>query len=128
MRVPLQWLREYCDPTIGTAELASLLTLHGVKTERFFRYGVPEREHYVVGRVLEAVAHRYPAKHYVMVDDKVRILAAMKQSWGSKLTTIFPRQGHYARDTAEVAKYPAPDVTLESIGALAERDLSALAG
>jgi FMN phosphatase YigB (HAD superfamily) len=79
-------------------------------------------------KMLEAVAHRYPAKHYVMVDDKVRILAAMKQSWGSKLTTIFPRQGHYALDTAEVAKYPAPDVTLESIGALAERDLSALAG
>ena len=47
-------------------------------------------------KMLEAVAHRYPAKHYVMVDDKVRILAAMKQSWGSKLTTIFPRQGHYA--------------------------------
>jgi FMN phosphatase YigB (HAD superfamily) len=79
-------------------------------------------------KMLEAVAHRYPAKHYVMVDDKVRILAAMKQSWGSKLTTIFPRQGHYALDAAEVAKYPAPDVTLESIGALAERDLSALAG
>jgi FMN phosphatase YigB (HAD superfamily) len=79
-------------------------------------------------KMLEAVAHRYPAKHYVMVDDKVRILAAMKQSWGSKLTTIFPRQGHYALDAAEVAKYPAPDVTLENIGALAERDLSALAG
>jgi FMN phosphatase YigB (HAD superfamily) len=79
-------------------------------------------------KMLEAVAHRYPAKHYIMVDDKVRILAAMKQSWGSKLTTIFPRQGHYALDAAEVAKYPAPDVTLESIGALAERDLFALAG
>jgi hypothetical protein len=57
----------------------------------------------------------------------VRILAAMKQSWGSKLTTIFPRQGHYARDAAEVAKYPFPDITLEAIGALAERDLSPLA-
>jgi hypothetical protein len=78
--------------------------------------------------MLEAVAHRYPAKHYVMVDDKVRILAAMKQSWGEKLTTIFPRQGHYALDAAEVAKYPAPDIALEAIGALAERDLSALAG
>jgi hypothetical protein len=64
-----------------------------------------------------------------MVDDKVRILAAMKQSWGSKLTTIFPRQGHYAHDTAEVAKYPVPDITLDAIGALAgRRDLSALAG
>src|ERR1700728_171715 len=79
-------------------------------------------------KMLEAVAHRYPAKHYVMVDDKVRILAAMKESWGAKLTTIFPRQGHYALDPAEVAKYPAPDLTLEAIGALVERDLSALAG
>jgi FMN phosphatase YigB (HAD superfamily) len=78
-------------------------------------------------KMLEAVAHRYPAKHYVMVDDKVRILAAMKESWGSKLTTIFPRQGHYALDAAEVAKYPAPDIALENIGALAGRDLSAFA-
>ena len=45
----------------------------------------------------------------------------MKQSWGAKLTTIFPRQGHYALDAAEVAKYPAPDLTIEAIGALAEQ-------
>jgi phenylalanyl-tRNA synthetase beta chain len=57
MLVPLEWLGEYCDPRLGTEELASLLTLHGVKTERWFRYGVPAREHYVVGRVLEAVQH-----------------------------------------------------------------------
>jgi FMN phosphatase YigB (HAD superfamily) len=76
--------------------------------------------------MLESVAHRYPAQHYVMVDDKVRILAAMKQIWGSKLTTIFPRQGHYALDVTQVAKYPAPDVTIENIGALAGRDLSSL--
>jgi phenylalanyl-tRNA synthetase beta chain len=55
--VPLEWLRSYCDPQIETEELASLLTLHGVKTERSYRYGVPERDHYVVGRVLEAVQH-----------------------------------------------------------------------
>jgi FMN phosphatase YigB (HAD superfamily) len=79
-------------------------------------------------KMLDAVARRYPAKHYVMVDDKVRILAAMKQAWGTKLTTVFPRQGHYAFDAAEVAKYPVPDVTLESIGALAEYDLTALSG
>ena len=79
-------------------------------------------------KMLDSVTRRYPARHYVMVDDKVRILAAMKQAWGSKLTTIFPRQGHYALDVAEVAKYAAPDLTLESIGALAERDLSALSG
>ncbi len=77
-------------------------------------------------KMLDCVARRYPARHYVMVDDKVRILAAMKQAWGSKLTTIFPRQGHYARDPAEVAKYPAPDMSLETIGELAQRDLSSL--
>src|SRR5579872_210602 len=58
-------------------------------------------------KMLESVTRRYPARHYVMVDDKVRILAAMKQVWGSKLTTVFPRQGHYAFEAAEVAKYPA---------------------
>ncbi len=79
-------------------------------------------------KMLESVAHRYPARHYVMIDDKVRILAAMKQCWGSKLTTIFPRQGHYALDAAEVAKYPAPDMTIETIGTLAARDLSSLPG
>ncbi|HVW71247.1 MAG TPA: HAD family hydrolase [Steroidobacteraceae bacterium] len=79
-------------------------------------------------QMLDAVVRRYPAKHYVMVDDKVRILAAMKAAWGSKLTTVFPRQGHYALDAAEVARYPAPDITLEAIGELAECDLSALPG
>ena len=78
-------------------------------------------------KMLDAVARRYPAKHYVMVDDKVRILAALKQAWGSKVTTIFPRQGHYGLDAADVAKYPPPDITLEAIGELATRDLSALA-
>src|ERR1700744_4835005 len=79
-------------------------------------------------KMLESVARRYPARHYVMVDDKVRILAAMKQAWGAKLTTVFPRQGHYALDAAEVAKYPAPDITIETVGALQECDLSALSG
>ncbi len=79
-------------------------------------------------KMLDSVARRYPARHYVMVDDKVRILTALKEWWGAKVTTLFPRQGHYALDVAEVAKYPAPDLTLESIGALAERDLSALPG
>ena len=78
-------------------------------------------------KMLDAVARRYPAKHYVMIDDKVRILAALKQAWGSKVTTIFPRQGHYGLDAADVAKYPPPDITLEAIGELATRDLSALA-
>jgi len=53
-----------------------------------------------------------------MVDDKVRILAAIKKHWGARVTTVFPRQGHYALDAAEVARYPKPDITLERIGEL----------
>ena len=77
-------------------------------------------------QMLESVARRYPARHYVMVDDKLRILAAMKGSWGTKLTTVFPRQGHYAVDPAEVAKYPPADLAIERIGALVDHDLSDL--
>ncbi|HEX5209810.1 MAG TPA: HAD family hydrolase [Steroidobacteraceae bacterium] len=69
-------------------------------------------------RMLDSVVRRYPASHYVMVDDKVRILAAMKSAWGASLTTIFPRQGHYARDPQQIAAYPAADVTVERIGDL----------
>jgi FMN phosphatase YigB (HAD superfamily) len=69
-------------------------------------------------RELDDVAARYPADHYVLVDDKVRILAAVKEAWGTRVTTVWPRQGHYALNAAEVAKYPAPDVTLERIGDL----------
>jgi FMN phosphatase YigB (HAD superfamily) len=69
-------------------------------------------------KMLEAVAHRYPAKHYVMVDDKVRILAAMKAVWRDRLTTVFVRQGHYAHDARLVAASPPADVTIESIGDL----------
>ena len=67
-------------------------------------------------RMLDAVRQRFPALRYVMVDDKLRILAAMKREWGEALTTIFPRQGHYAHDAKETAAYPAADVTLERIG------------
>jgi len=69
------------------------------------------------------VEAKYPAKHYVMVDDKVRILAAIKQNWGARVTTIFPRQGHYALDKALVAQYAPPDITLESIGELQKYSL-----
>ena len=69
-------------------------------------------------RELEDVETRYPAAHYVMVDDKVRILAAIKKYWGRRVTTVFPRQGHYALDAQLVAQYPKPDVTLERIGEL----------
>jgi FMN phosphatase YigB (HAD superfamily) len=74
---------------------------------------------------LEDVERRYPADHYVLVDDKVRILAAIKSVWGDRLTTVFPRQGHYAFDTKEIAKYPPPDITVERIGDLLEYDLPA---
>ena len=67
-------------------------------------------------RMLDSVQRRYPAARYVMVDDKLRILTAMKRAWGASLTTIFPRQGHYARDPKELASYPAADVTLELVG------------
>jgi FMN phosphatase YigB (HAD superfamily) len=79
-------------------------------------------------QMLESVERRYPARHYVMVDDKLRILAAMKKSWGSRLTTVFPRQGHYAVDPAEVAKYPPADLTVEHIGELVDHDFSKLTG
>ncbi len=74
---------------------------------------------------LEDVERRYPADHYVMVDDKVRILTAMKKTWGARLTTVFPRQGHYAT-APDVATYPRPDITIEHIGALVDVDLPTL--
>ncbi len=73
---------------------------------------------------LDDVEAKYPAAHYVMVDDKVRILAAIKQHWGKRVTTVFPRQGHYALDAALVAKYPKPDITLERIGELQKYSLA----
>jgi len=79
-------------------------------------------------QMLDAVARRYPARHYVMVDDKLRILAAMKQIWGARLTTIFVRQGHYALDPREVAAWPAADVTLASIGELTDCPLPLVSG
>jgi FMN phosphatase YigB (HAD superfamily) len=73
-------------------------------------------------QMLESVARRYPSEYYVMVDDKVRILSAMKKAWGGKLTTIFPRQGHYALDPAEVAAYPPADYLIERVSDLIGRD------
>ena len=67
---------------------------------------------------LADVEAKYPARHYVMVDDKVRLLAAIKGYWGEKATTVFPRQGHYALDAALVAQFPKPDITVERIGEL----------
>jgi len=69
-------------------------------------------------QMLADVEQRYPARHYAMVDDKLRILANMKNAWGGRLTTVFPRQGHYALDPSIIAQYPAADVTVECIGDL----------
>ncbi len=76
-------------------------------------------------QMLDDVERRYPARHYVMFDDKLRILAAMKAVWGARLTTVFVRQGHYAHDPNVLAAYPAADFTLASIGELAQGDLPA---
>lgn len=64
---------------------------------------------------LEDVERRYPARHYVLIDDKLRILDAVKRVWGSRVTTVFPRQGHYALDAGEVAKYLPADISIERI-------------
>ena len=77
-------------------------------------------------QMLNDVERRYPAGHYVMVDDKLRILAAMKKVWGERLTTVWPRQGHYALDPRAIATYPSADLTIERIGDLVNYDLSAL--
>lgn len=77
-------------------------------------------------RELDDVETRYPAQHYVLVDDKLRILTAMKKVWGARLTTVFPRQGHYATDPATLATYPPADVTIDRIADLLRHDLSVL--
>jgi FMN phosphatase YigB (HAD superfamily) len=75
---------------------------------------------------LDDIEKRYPADHYVLVDDKVRILTAIKKAWGERVTTVFPRQGHYAHDPKVLAAYPPADITVEGIGDLLGYDLPAL--
>jgi FMN phosphatase YigB (HAD superfamily) len=75
---------------------------------------------------LADVERRYPAAHYVMIDDKLRILAAIKKEWGHRVTTVFPRQGKFACDPKVVSAFPAPDVTIERIDALLHYELSDL--
>ena len=65
---------------------------------------------------LDDVAKRHPAQHYILIDDKLRILTAVKAAWGSRVTTIFVRQGHYATDRKLVSSYPPADITLQRIG------------
>jgi FMN phosphatase YigB (HAD superfamily) len=71
---------------------------------------------------LDDVERRYPADRYVFVDDKLRLLAAFKAAWGPRVTTVFPRQGHYARDPEILRRYPPADITVERIGELVDVD------
>jgi hypothetical protein len=75
---------------------------------------------------LEDIEQRYPAQHYVLVDDKLRILTAVKGVWGPRLTTVFPRQGHYAHDSETLKSYPPADITIACIGDLLQYDLPSL--
>lgn len=76
-------------------------------------------------RMLADVQRRYPSERYVLIDDKLRILAAVKAALGTRLTTVFPRQGHYALDAQQAARYPdAADLTVEHIGELVQYDFS----
>jgi len=77
-------------------------------------------------QMLDAIEQHYPARRYVMVDDKLRILATMKKVWGERLTTVFPRRGHYALDPENGAAYPSADITIEHIGELADVDFASL--
>jgi FMN phosphatase YigB (HAD superfamily) len=77
---------------------------------------------------LDDVARRYPGDHYVLVDDKLKILTAVKKVWGARVTTVFPRQGHYALDPNLLKSYPPADVTIDRIGDLLRYDLPQLVG
>lgn len=74
---------------------------------------------------LADVEQRCPADHYVLIDDKLRILTAVKKIWGNRVTTVFPRQGHYALDAKLVASFPPADISIERIGEMQGLDLSA---
>ena len=75
---------------------------------------------------LDDVEARYPALHYVLVDDKPRILAAVKEAWGTRVTTVLPRQGQYAHDANALVSFATPDVTLDRIGDLLDCNLERL--
>jgi len=76
----------------------------------------------------DEIARRHPARHYVLVDDKLRILAAAKEHWGDRVTTVFPRQGQFANDPEVAEQYAAPDVTVAGIGDLRSLDLGLVHG
>jgi hypothetical protein len=76
---------------------------------------------------LDDVERLYPARRYVVIDDKIRILSAIKKVWGDRVITVFPRQGHYANDPTALAANPPADVTIERIGDLVTLDRVAFA-
>jgi FMN phosphatase YigB (HAD superfamily) len=71
-------------------------------------------------RELDDVERRYPAEHYVIVDDKLRILDAIKHAWDRRVTTVFLRQGHYATDVDSLKAYSPADLALDHIGELVD--------
>ncbi len=77
---------------------------------------------------LDYIEKIFPAKHYVLIDDKLRILDMVKRQWGAKVTTVFPRQGHYATDPEIVAAFPKADITVERIGELTRVERDAFGG
>ena len=77
---------------------------------------------------LDDVEKRFPAAHYVLIDDKLRILSAVKKVWGSRVTTVFPRQGHYAHDAQAIANFPPADISIDRIGELLNYNLEQLTG
>ncbi|MBV8819903.1 MAG: HAD family hydrolase [Acidobacteriaceae bacterium] len=77
---------------------------------------------------LDDVAAKFPADHYVMIDDKLRLLTAIKDIWRSRVTTVFVRQGHYAHDTKAISKYRDADLTIERIGDLTQFEAADFCG
>jgi hypothetical protein len=75
---------------------------------------------------LEAIAQAFPARHYILVDDKLKLLNAVKGIWGNRVTTIFVKQGHYANDPKVLARAPAADVSIDRVGELMMHDFSAI--
>ncbi|WP_428533057.1 HAD family hydrolase [Rhodopila sp.] len=77
-------------------------------------------------QALDDVERLYPARHYVMIDDKLRILEALKAQWGERVTTVFPRQGHYASDPQELRTRRPADIAIDAIGDLLSLDRQTL--
>lgn len=75
---------------------------------------------------LDDVESRFPADHYVLIDDKLRILDAVKKIWGRKVTTVFPRQGHYAHDPQVLASFPPADISIDHIAEILNHSLESL--